>query len=77
MFGASKACAMDQVGYSGYPQPAYLIEDVHEGQSFVALQRHRGVHTLLRCQHFGEGVWEFRGSYVNRRELGEEGILEC
>jgi len=35
---------------------AYLIEDVHEGQSIVTLQRHRGAHTLLRCQHLDEGV---------------------
>ena len=59
------------------PLSTYLIEDVHEGQSIVTLQRHRGVHALLRSQHLGEGVWEFPGSYVNGRELREEGVLEC
>ena len=76
MFGASNACAVDQEGCSGCPRPSYLIEDVHEGQSIVALQRHRGVYTFLRCQHLGEGVWEFPRSYVDGRELGEEGVPE-
>ena len=77
MFGASKACAVDQAGCSGCPRPAYLIEDVHESQSIVALQRHRGIHTLLRGQHFGEGIWEIPRSDVDGRELREEGVLEC
>ena len=77
MFGASKAYAVDQVGCSGCPRPSYLIEDVYKGQSIVALQRHRGVHTLLRGQQFGEGIWELHGLYINGLELGEEGVLEC
>ena len=63
--------------FSDYHRPAHLIEDVNEGLSIVALQRHCSIDTLLRCQHLSEGVWELSGSYVNRHELREEGILEC
>ena len=77
IFGASNACAWDQMRCSDCSnRPAYLVEDADEGHSIVALQRHRGVYTLLRSQHFGEGVWEFPRSYVDGRELGEEGVLE-
>ena len=66
------------MGCSDCPsRPAYLIEDVNEGHSIVALQRHRGVHTLWRCQHRGQGVWELSGSYINGHKLREEGVLEC
>jgi len=58
-------------------RPAHLVEDVNQGQCVVTLQRHRSVHALLGRQHLGKGVWEFPGSYINRRELSEEGILEC
>ena len=45
--GASNACTEDRTGYPDYlSRPAYLIEDVHEGHSIIALQRHRGVQTL-------------------------------
>ena len=63
--------------FSIHRLPTHLIKDIDKGYSVVTLQRHRGVHALLRCQHLGEGVWEFPGSYVNGCELGEEGILEC
>jgi hypothetical protein len=53
---------------------AYLIEDVDKGQSILALQRHRDVHTLLGFQRLDKGVWKLSGSYVNGRELREEGI---
>ena len=59
IFGTSNACGWSQTGCSDFPsRPVYLIEDVDEGQSIVALQRHRGVYTLLRCQHRSEGVRE-------------------
>ena len=77
IFGASKAYVGDQPECPDYPRAAHLIEDVDEGQSIVALQRHRGIDTLLGCQHLGEGVWEFPGSYVNGRELREEDIPGC
>jgi len=76
MSGASKACVCDQTEFSGHHRPAYLIEDLNKSRSVVALQRHRGVHTLLRCQHLDDGVWELRGSYVNGCELGEESVPE-
>ena len=77
MFGASNAYEWNQAGCSDYPsRPVYLVEDVDEGYSTVTLQRHRGVHTLLRSQHLGEGVWELPGSYIDGHELCEEGILE-
>jgi len=62
--------------FSGYHRPTYLIEDVDKSQSVIALQRHHGVHALLRRQRLGEDVCELRGSYVNGRELGEEGVPE-
>ena len=78
MFGASNAYEWNQAGCSDYPsRPAYLVEDVDEGYSIVTLQRHRGVHTLRRCQHRGQSVWELSGFYINGHELREEGVLEC
>ena len=76
MFGASKTCTRGSIGCSDYPRLPHLIKDIDEGQSIVALQRHRCVHTLLRCQHLGESAWERSGSYVDGRELHEERILE-
>ena len=78
MFGASKACTGGggQAGCSDHHWPAHLIEDVDEVQSIVSLQRHRGVRTLLRCQHLSERVWEPPQSGVDGHELGEEGIHE-
>ena len=58
-------------------RPTHLIEDVDKSQSVFALQRQRRVHIFLRCQHLGQSVWEFSGSYVKCHELGEEGGLEC
>ena len=65
------------MGYSDHHPPTYLIEDVDKGQRIIALQGHRGVHTLRRCQHRGKGVREFPGSYINGHELREECVLEC
>jgi len=76
IFGASKACLGGQTRRSDYRRSAHLIEDVDEGLSIVTLQRHRGLDTLLRCQHLSEGVWELSGFDVNGHELCEEGILE-
>ena len=72
MFGASKACAMDQSRSSGYPWSAHMIEGVDEGQSVVALQQHRDIDAFLRFQHLGDGDWIRRGPYVDGPELSEE-----
>ena len=78
MFGASNAYEWNQAGCSVYPsRPVYLVEDVDEGYSTVTLQRHRGIHTLLRCQHRGQCARKLPGSYIDGHELCEEGILEC
>ena len=58
-------------------QPAHLIENIDEGQSIVALERHRGIHAFLRPQHPSERVWELPGSNVDGHELCEERVLEC
>ena len=63
-------------GRSDYHQAAHLVEDIDEGQSIVALERHRSIHALLRRQHLSESVWELPGSDVNRHELRKESILE-
>lgn len=54
----------------------HLIENVDEGQSVIALQRHRSVDTLLGPQHLGEGIWELPGSCIDGRELRKERIIE-
>ena len=77
IFGASKAYTRDQQDVPIIIKSAHLIEDADEGYSIVALERHRGIHALLRRQHLGEGVRELVGSYVNRHELCEEGTPEC
>ena len=51
-----KSLREGSAGCSGYAQAAHLIEDINEGESVVTLERHGGIHTLLRCQHLGEGV---------------------
>ena len=77
IFGASKAYTRVQWGVLITIKSAYLIEDIDEGQSMVALERHRGIHALLRREHPGKIVWEFPGSDVERHQLREEGILGC
>jgi hypothetical protein len=76
VWGLESLCG-GQMGCCDSPQPAHLIEDVDKDQGIITLRRHRGDHTLLRCQQPGEGVWELLGSYVDRYELHEEGVLGC
>ena len=66
------------MGHSEPYRSAYLIEDVDESQGIciISLQRHRCIHTHLRCQHLGEKVWELPGSYVDGHKLDQESILE-
>jgi len=77
MSGASKACAKWLNRALDYSLSACLIEDVDEGQGIVTLQRHRGIHIFLRCQHPGEPGMELPGSCVNGLELSEERVPGC
>lgn len=47
----------------------YLIKGIDEPGGGIVPQRHPGVHTLSRCQHLCEGVWELPGSYAKGHAL--------